>query len=154
MLKNGLIGGICLLLSIFLFSHPGFSQEDRGVQAAINTFRSQVRLPPETEIKFLEKKESPIPDLYSVKRLLLFADKEVPAVIYVDREGEKVFIGNLFIKGENVTMKEAGPTKPKKIDMATLDMDKSAAIGPRGGGSPSSNFQTFSVPIVWIRGPS
>jgi protein-disulfide isomerase len=131
MVRKSLIGGICLLLSVFIFSQPGLSQGDKIGEAAINTFRTQVRLPPGTEIKVMEMKESPIAGFYSVKLLLLFPDKEVPAVIYVDKEGEKVFIGNLFIRGENVTMKEAGPPKIKKIDMRSLDMDKSPFIGPK-----------------------
>jgi protein-disulfide isomerase len=146
MLKKCLVAGICLLLSVFLFSQPGFSQEDKIGEVAINTFRSQIRLPQGTEIKFLEKKESPIPDLYSVKLLLVFPDKEVPAVIYVDKEGEKVFIGNLFIKGENVTTKEAGPPRPKKIDMAILDVDKSPFIGPKGTRVTIVEFSNFQCP--------
>ena len=146
MLQKGLIGGICLLLSISLFSHPGFSQEDNIGAVAINTFRTQIRLPPGTEIRFLEKKESPIPELYSVKLLLVFPDKDVPAVIYVDKEGEKVFIGNLFIKGENVTTKEAGPPRPKKIDMTILDMEKSPVIGPKGAKVTLVEFSNFQCP--------
>ena len=146
MLKKCLIGGICLLLSIFLFSHQGFSQEDKIGEVAINTFRAQIRLPQGTEINFLEKKESPIPDFYSVKLLLVFPDKEVPAVIYVDKAGEKVIIGNLFIKGENVTMKEAGPPIPKKIDMAILDIDKSPSIGPKGAKVTIVEFSNFQCP--------
>jgi protein-disulfide isomerase len=146
MLKKGLIGGICLLLSIFLFFQPGLSQEGKIEEAAINTFRTQVRLPEGTEIKFLEKKESPIPEFYSVKLLLIFPDKEVPGVIYVDKAGEKVFIGNLFIKGENVTLKEAGPPRPKKIDMAILDMDKSPVTGPKGAKVTLVEFSNFQCP--------
>jgi len=146
MLKKGLIGGICLLLSVFMFSQPGFSQEDKIGEAAISVFKAQVRLPEGTEIKFLEKKESPIPDLYSVKLILVFPDKEVPSVIYVDKEGEKVFIGNLFVKGENVTMKEAGPPRSKKIDMTILDMDKSPATGPNGAKVTLVEFSNFQCP--------
>jgi len=146
MLKKSLIGGICLLLSIFLASHQGFSQEDKIGEVAINTFRTQIRLPPGTEIRFLEKKESPIPALYSVKLLLVFPDKEVPAIIYVDKAGEKVIIGNLFIKGENVTMKEAGPSIPKKIDMAILEVDKSSSIGPKGARVTIVEFSNFQCP--------
>jgi protein-disulfide isomerase len=146
MVKKSLIGGICLLLSVFIFSQPGLSQGDKISEAAINTFRSQVRLPQGTEIKLLEKKESPIPDFYSVKLLLVFPDKEVPVIIYVDKEGEKVFIGNLFIRGENVTMKEAGPPKINKIDMTVLDMDKSPATGPKGAKVALVEFSNFQCP--------
>jgi protein-disulfide isomerase len=146
MLKKGLIGGTCLLLSIFMFSQLGFSQEDKIGEMAISVFKAQIRLPQGTEIKFLEKKESPIPDLYSVKLLLVYPDKEVPSVIYVDKEGEKVFIGNLFVNGENVTMKEAGPPRSKKIDMAILDMDKSPAAGPKGAKVTLVEFSNFQCP--------
>jgi len=146
MVKKSFIVGICLLLSVFIFSKPGLSQGDKIGEAAINTFRTQIRLPQGTEIRFLEKKESPIPDFYSVKLLLVFPDKEVPAVIYVDKEGEKVFIGNLFIKGENVTMKEAGPPKINKIDMTLLDMDKSPGTGPKGAKVTLVEFSNFECP--------
>ena len=146
MLKKSLIGGICLLVSIFLFSHHGFSQEDKIGEVAIHTFRTQIRLPPGTEIKFLEKNESPIRDFYSVKLLLVFPDKEMPAVIYVDKEGEKVFIGNLFVKGENVTTKEAGPPRPKKIDMGLLEMEKSPFIGNKGAKITIVEFSNFQCP--------
>ena len=154
MLKKCLIAGICLLLSIFLFSHQGFSQEDKIGDVAINTFRAQIRLPQGTEIKFLEKKESPIPDFYSVKLLLVYPDKEVPVVVYVDKAGEKVIIGNLFIKGENVTMKEAGPPRPKKIDMTILDVDKSPFIGPKGAKVTIVEFSNFQCPYCtdsWVK---
>jgi protein-disulfide isomerase len=154
MLKKGFIGGICMLLSIFLFSHPGFSQEDKIGEVAINTFRTQIRLPQGTEIKFLEKKESPIPDFYSVKLLLVYPDKEVPVVIYVDKAGDKVIIGNLFLKGENITMKEAGPPRPKKIDMAILDVDKSPFIGPKGAKVTIVEFSNFQCPYCtdsWVK---
>ena len=146
MLKKGLIAGTCLLLSVFIFFQPGFSQEDKIGEAAISVFKAQVRLPEGTEIRFLEKKESPIPDFYSIKLLLVYSDKEVPAVIYVDKAGEKVFIGNLFINGENVTTKEAGPPSPKKIDVAVLDMDRSPATGPKGAKVTIVEFSNFQCP--------
>ena len=88
--KKGLIGGICLLLSVFLFSQPGFSQEDKIGEAAISVFKAQVRLPEGTEIKFLERRESAIPDFYSVKLLIILPDKEMPVIVYVDKTGEKI----------------------------------------------------------------
>jgi protein-disulfide isomerase len=154
MLKKGFIGGICLLLSIFLFSHLSFSQEDKIGEVAINTFRAQIRLPQGAEIKFLEKKESPIPDFYSVKLLLVYPDKEVPVVVYVDKAGEKVIIGNLFIKGENVNTKEAGPPRPKKIDMTILDVDKSPFIGSKGAKVTIIEFSNFQCPYCtdsWVK---
>jgi len=86
--------------------------------------------------------------------LLIFPDKEVPAIIYVDKAGEKVIIGNLFIKGENVTMKEAGPSIPKKIDMAILDVDKSPSIGPKGARVTIVEFSNFECPFCldsWMK---
>jgi protein-disulfide isomerase len=154
MLKKCLIGGICLLLSIFIFSHPGFSQEDKIGEVAVHTFRTQIRLPPGAEVRFLEKKESPIPDFYSVKLLLVFPDKEVPVVIYVDKAGEKVIIGNLFIKGENVNTKEAGPPKPRKIDMGLLEMEKSPSIGNVRAKVTIVEFSNFQCPYCmdsWIK---
>ena len=146
MVKNNLIGGICLLLSIFLFSHPGFSQEDKIGETAIHTFRTQIRLPPGTEVRFLEKKESPIPDFYSVKLLLFYPDKEVPIIVYVDKAGEKVIIGNLFIKGENINAKEAGPPRSRKIDMGLLEMGKSPSLGNKGAKVTIVEFSNFQCP--------
>ena len=146
MLKNSLIGGICLLLPVFISSQPVFSQEDSIGTAAINAFRGQVRLPQGTEIKFLEKKESPIPDLYAVKLLVVLSDKEMPVIVYVDKTGEKVFLGNLIIRGENVTLKEAGPSRPKKIDMAVLDMEKSPFLGPNEARVTIVEFSNFQCP--------
>jgi protein-disulfide isomerase len=134
---------IALVLSVPVTT---FSQGDRIAQVAIDTFKSQVRLPQGTEIRFLEKKESPIPDFYSVKLLLVYPDKEVPVVIYVDKAGEKVIIGNLFIKGENLTMKEAGPPRPRKIDMGLLEMEKSPSLGDKGAKVTIVEFSNFQCP--------
>ena len=146
MLKKSLVGGICFLLSVFIFSQLGFSQEGKIEEVAINILRRQIRLPQGTEIRFLEKKESPIPDFSSVKLLLVYPDKEVPVVIYVDKAGERVIIGNLFIKGENVTIKEAGPPKPIKIDMGMLEMGKSPSIGNKGAKVTIVEFSNFQCP--------
>lgn len=154
MLKKCLIGGICLLLSISFFSYQCFSQEDRIGEVAINTFRAQIRLPQGTEIRLLEKKESPIPEFYSVKLLLIFPDKEVPAIIYVDKAGEKVIIGSLFIKGENVTMKEAGSPVLKKVNVGSLEIEKSPSIGPTGAKVTIVEFSNFECPFCldsWMK---
>jgi protein-disulfide isomerase len=133
-------------LFILLFASQGFTQEDRMVQLAIEIVKTQLRLPPGAEIKFLEKRESPIPEFYSVKLVLSMPDKEVPIIVYVDKTGEKVFLGNLFIRGENVTMKEAGPPKVKKIDMRSLEMDKSPVIGPKEVRVTIVEFSNFECP--------
>jgi len=154
MLKKCLIGGICLLLSISFFSYQCFSQEDKIGEVAINTFRAQIRLPQGTEIRLLEKKESPIPEFYSVKLLLIFPDKEVPAIIYVDKAGEKVIIGSLFIKGENVTMKEAGPPVLKKVNVGSLEIQKSPSIGPTEAKVTIVEFSNFECPFCldsWMK---
>ena len=137
---------IILSLALFLQSTPAFSQEDTIGAAAITTFRSQVRLPQGTEIRLVERKESPIPGFFSVKLLLIFPDKEVPVIIYVDKAGEKVIIGNLFIRDENVTLKEAGTPRLKKVDMSILDMDKSPSIGLKEARVTIVEFSNFQCP--------
>lgn len=144
-MKHGL-ARVSLLLLVLVWVEVGLSQEDQVVKTAIETFRRQVRLPSGTEIKFLEKKESPVADFYAVKLLISLPDKEVPTVIYVDRAGERVFIGNLFIKGENVTTKDAGPPRPKKIDMATLEMERSPFLGPMSAKVTIVEFANFQCP--------
>lgn len=139
-----LITWISLIIIIIPIS--SFSQEDRMVQMAIDTFKANVRLPKGTEIKFVEKKESPIQDFYSIKILIELPDKEMPTVIYVDKNGEKVILGNLFIRGENVTIKEAGPSQPKKIEMSSLEMDKSPFLGNKGAKVTIVEFSNFQCP--------
>jgi protein-disulfide isomerase len=146
-----IMGVILFLLST---GPHGFCQEDRIKQVAIETFKTKIRLLPEAEVRFLEKRESPIPNFYSVKLLIVLPDKEVPAVIYVDKTGEKVFIGNLFVKGENVTAKEAGPPRPKKIDMNILEMGRSPSIGDKEAKVTIVEFSNFQCPHCmdsWIK---
>jgi len=140
------IKGLGVMVLVLLLTALVSAQEDKIGEMAINTFRTQIRLPQGTEIRFLEKKESPIPDFYLVKLLLIYPDKEVPAVIYVDKAGEKVIIGNLFIKGENINTKEAGPPKPRKIDMGLLEMEKSPSLGNEGAKVTIVEFSNFQCP--------
>ena len=145
MAKNIFWSGMVI---VFVLTLPvyAFSQEDMAVRAAIDLFKSRVRLPEGTEIKFLEKRESPISGFYSVKLLIVLPDKEMPAIIYVDKTGEKVLLGNLFIKGEDVTTKEAGPLRPKKIDMGILEMEKSPSLGNKGAKVTIVEFSNFQCP--------
>jgi len=145
MVKRIFFGTLCLTLLSWLLIFQGFAQEDKHVQVAIHTFKSQVRLRPEAEVKFVEKKESPIPGFYSVKLSILTPTREDPVVLYVDAKGEIVIWGFLFIKGENVTRKEAGASRARKINMALFDIDKSAHRGASQANKMTvvefSNFQ-------------
>jgi len=145
MVRDLLLKMISIAL-VLTMSGGVLAQDDRIVRAAIDTFKSQVRLPPETEIKFSEKKESPIPEFYAVKLYVLLPDKDMPAIVYVDKTGEKVFMGNLFIKGENVTLKEAGPPIPKKLDMGSLEMGKSPSLGNKAAKVTIVEFSNFQCP--------
>ncbi len=152
MAKNIFLMGILIAIVLSIPVTP-FSQEDLIVQVSINTFKSQVRLPPEAEIKFLEKKDSPVPDFYAVKLLIVLPDKEMPVMVYVDKTGEKVIIGNLIIKGENVTIKEAGPPRRKKIDMGILEIEKSPFMGDRNSKVTIVEFSSFQCPYCrdsWV----
>lgn len=145
---------VMLVTLVMIISITGFSQEDKVVKAALEIFKSHVRLPPGTEIKVLEKRESQIPDFYAIKFLLILPDKEMPAIVYVDRKGERVILGNLYIKGENITAKEAGPPKPKKIDMGMLEMEKSPFVGNRVAKVVIVEFSNFQCPYCmdsWTR---
>lgn len=130
-----------------LLTVPGaFAQEDRMVQLAIETVKAQMRLPKGAEVKFVEKKESPIPGFYSVKLSFMGADREIPLIVYVAPEGEKVILGSLFVKGENVTRKEAGEPKPRKLEMGQLELDRSLVRGPAGARITVVEFSNFQCP--------
>ena len=141
MIKRIFFGIFCFTILSWVLISQGFAQEDKIVQVAVDTFKKEVRLPPEAEVKFVEKKDSPIPGFYSVKLSVLAPTREVPVVLYVDSNGEMVILGNLIIRGENVTRKEAGEPKARKIDMALLGVDKSAV---RGGVQPKMTIVEFS----------
>jgi hypothetical protein len=130
MLKKTLFQVACLIFLSFSVATEGFAQKDNFAQIAIDTVRAHMGLPRGVEIKFIEKKESPVPGFYSVKLLLVTADKEIPVIVYVDKAGDKVFLGTLVVKGQNVTRKEAGEPKPRKVDPALIQMEKSPFRGP------------------------
>jgi hypothetical protein len=108
MLKKTLSRTLLLIVLSFFLTAQGFAQKDNIAQIAIDTVRAHMGLPPGIEVKFIEKKESPVPGFYSVKLSLVTPDREIPTVIYVDKTGDRVFLGTLIVKGENVTRKEAG----------------------------------------------
>ena len=146
MLKRIFLGVISFaFLSLFL-NIRGFAQEDKIVRVAIETIRAQMRLPQGTEVKFIEKKESPLHGFYSVKLSVLTPDKEIPLIIYVDTKGERVILGSLFIKGQNVTRKEAGEPKSRKIDMSVLAIDQSPVRGSSGAKVTVVEFSNFQCP--------
>jgi protein-disulfide isomerase len=136
---------VCGALTAFL-APRGFAQEDPVVRVAIETVRTQMRVPQDVEMKFVEKKESQIPGFYAIKLLALAPDREIPIMVYVDQTGEKVLLGNLFVKGENVTRKEAGSPKPRKIDMAILELEKSPARGAANAKVTIVEFSNFQCP--------
>ncbi|MGQ9648033.1 MAG: thioredoxin domain-containing protein [Thermodesulfobacteriota bacterium] len=144
--KNVFWIGMLIALALMTVVVPTLAEEDRVIQTAIDTFKSHVRLPPGTEVKFLEKNESPISEFYAVKLLVSLPDKEIPTIVYVDKAGERVLIGNLFVKGENLTKKEAGPPKPKKIDMSVLEMEKSPSLGNNSAKVTIVEFSNFQCP--------
>ena len=140
--------GLLMGLSCFALFFPcqGVSQTDRVTQVAIETAKSQMRVPNDVEIQVLEKKESPLPGFYAVKLLLLAPDREIPVIVYVDKEGEKVIIGNLIIKGENVTRKETGAPKARKIDVTLLEIGKSPFRGSADTKVTIVEFSNFQCP--------
>jgi protein-disulfide isomerase len=147
MVKRIFLSALCLTFLAWLLVAQGFAQEDNAVKVAIETFKSQVRLPQGAEVKFVEKKESPIPGFYSVKMVILTPSREFPVVLYVDSKGEMVILGNLIIKGENVTRKEAGEPKARKIDMALLGIDQSAHRGAAQAKMTIVEFSNFQCPF-------
>lgn len=143
MLKKILLRTVCLIFLCFSLTTQGFAQKDNIAQVAIDAVRAHMGLPPGVEIKFIEKKESPVPGFYSVKLFLVTPDREIPTVIYVDKAGEKVFLGTLVVKGENVTRKEAGEPKPRKVNLPVLEMDKSSFRGPAQAKVTIVEFSNF-----------
>ena len=145
---------IYFLLMSFFLGTQSLAQEDKIVRVAIETIKTQMRLPRDIEIKFLEKRESAIPDFFAVRLLLSAPDRDIPLVVYVDKTAEKVIIGNLFVKGTNVTRKEAGEPKLREIDMGQLEMEKSPFRGFAAAKVTIVEFSNFQCPYClrsWIK---
>ena len=142
---------IVFALIVFLFGMTAlhiesFAQDDKIVQVALQTVKTQMRIPPDMGIKFIEKQESAIAGFYSVKFIVSAPDRDVPIVVYVDQAAEKVIIGNLFIKGENITRKEAGEPKPRKLEMGQLEIERSPLRGPAEAKVTIVEFSNFECP--------
>jgi hypothetical protein len=120
------IGIMGLLLISLLLRLNNFSRENNMVQLAIETVRTQTGLADEAEVKFVERRECPIPDFYAIKLLVTKTDREVPIVVYVDRAADKVIVGSLFIRGENITRREAVECGMPKIDVGHPETGKTS----------------------------
>ncbi len=116
--------GLLVLSLLSTVNNP--SKEDHIVQLAIQTVKSQADLPEEVQVRVVERRESLIPDFDMVKLLVVNKDGEVPIVVYVDRSAEKVILGDLFIKGENITLKETGDPGISKIGSKFLELEKAS----------------------------
>jgi len=125
------------------------AQEDKIGQTAVEAIRTHMRGAGDLEIRFIEKQESEIAGFYAVKVLIVTLDKEVPRVIYVDKNGERVIFGDLFVKGENVTRKMAGNPKPRVVDMDKLEIDKSPGRGRLGAKLTIVEFSNFLCPYCY-----
>jgi protein-disulfide isomerase len=150
--KKIIIGTTCLIF--LLLSVSGFAQEDKIVRVAIETARAHMRIPREMEVRFVEKKRSPLPGFYSVKIMILAPDREMPMIVYVDEAGEKVILGALIIKGENVASKEAGESKPRRHDMSQFEIEKSPFRGNREAKVTIvefSNFKCSYCQLSWAK---
>jgi protein-disulfide isomerase len=138
-----ILGTVCLMFLSFSLTTQGFAQKDNIAQVAIDAVRTHMHLAPGVEIKFIEKKESPVPGFYSVKLSLVTPDREIPTIVYVDKAGEKIFLGTLVVKGENVTRKEAGEPKPRMVNLPLLEMEKSPFRGPAQAKVTIVEFSNF-----------
>jgi len=154
MMKRLFLLCVCMGLVMVTVVRNGFTQEDKIGQAAIEAIKAQMRMAKGIDVKFVEKKESLIPDFYLVKLLVSYPDRDVPVVIYVDKTGEKVIMGNLFVKGENITRKETGQARARKIDLEQLEIDKSPFRGTAGAKVTIVEFSNFQCPFCmrgWMK---
>ena len=119
--------GIMGLLFITLLSTINSPlKENNIVQFAIEAVKIQASLPQEVEIKFIEKRESAIPDFYMIKLLVIDTGRETPVVVYVDKACEKIILGTLLIRGENITFEEAGNSRTPRIDSMPMEAGKTS----------------------------
>jgi hypothetical protein len=118
------IGIMGLLFMSLLLRINHLPRENNIVQLAIETLRIQASLPEDVAVKFVEKRESLIPDFYMVKLVVVEKDDEFPVVVYVDRSAEKVILGTLFIRGENMTKREEADFRIPKVNAGQLEAAK------------------------------
>ena len=118
------IGIMGLLFISLLLRVNHLPREDHIVQLAIQTVRVQASLPENVTVKFVEKRESLIPGFYMIKLAVVEKDKELPIVVYVDRSAEKVILGTLFIRGENMTKREEANLAIPKANVGQLEAAK------------------------------
>ncbi len=115
------IGIIGLLFLSLLLRINHVPRDNHIVQLAIETVRAQASLPETVTIKFVEKRESLIPDFYMVKLAVVEKENEFPLVVYVDRSAEKVILGTLFIRGENMTKREEADFAVSRMKVGQLE---------------------------------
>ena len=118
------IGIMVLLFISLLLRINHLPRENDIVQLAIQTVRIQASLPENVTVKFIEKRESLIPDFYMVKLAVAENNNEFPVVVYVDRSAEKVILGTLFIGGENMTKREEANLGIPKANVGQLEAAK------------------------------
>ncbi len=118
------IGIMGLLFISLLLRINHLPKENNIVKLAIETVRIQASLPENVTVKFLEKAESLIPGFYTIKLAAVEKDHELPIVVYVDRDAEKVILGTLFIRGENMTKREEANLGISKANVRQLEAAK------------------------------
>lgn len=116
------IMGLLFISLLLRMNH--LPRENHIVQLAIETVRIQASLSENVTVKFVEKRESGIPDFYMVKLAVVEENNEFPVVVYVDRSAEKVILGTLFIRGENMTKREEANLEIPKANVGQLEPAK------------------------------
>ena len=153
-MKKSIMVWIFLGAWVLLLVPPGWAQEDPAVQAAREIAKTQLRIPKEVDLKFIEKRQSNIPGYLIVKFHAMAPDREIPIVMYVDPAGEKVFVGSLFIKGTNVTRQEAGEPIVRQMDMGQFGIEKSVLRGGEKAKVTIVEFSNFECPYCrqsWVK---